>query len=301
MAEKKCPKCQLVKAMSEFNKDSSKANGHESRCRKCKYDDDKAIKDKKRQQTHNQVENKTCTKCCDVLPASMFNKDAYSKDGLKSMCKSCYSSIRKQSIMKSKQYDYATLVKEKHCKKCDLVKPISEFSTNRKSVDNYSYICKDCTPKSQWTKEQQAASHKKHCEKESVAIYRKLRLSQNNRIAYALKTHGLVKGKRTIEYLGCSLDFLREWFEYQFKGTNMSWMNHGTWEIDHVTPCASFDLTKEEQAHTCFHWSNLRPLWATENIRKRDKIIKSVIDTHAKIVGEFLIAKNKEGELTGTP
>jgi len=50
----------------------------------------------------------------------------------------------------------------------------------------------------------------------------------------------------------------------------MSWLNYGIggWEIDHIKPCCHFDLSKPEEQEKCFHYSNLRPLWATENRSK---------------------------------
>jgi hypothetical protein len=44
------------------------------------------------------------------------------------------------------------------------------------------------------------------------------------------------------------------------------------WHIDHIKPCSSFDLTKEEEQRKCFHYTNLQPLWATDNRKKADKI-----------------------------
>lgn len=53
----------------------------------------------------------------------------------------------------------------------------------------------------------------------------------------------------------------------------MSWANHGTaWHVDHIIPCASFDLTDEAQLNQCFHPSNLQPLWAADNQRKGAKL-----------------------------
>ena len=53
----------------------------------------------------------------------------------------------------------------------------------------------------------------------------------------------------------------------------MSWNNHGTyWHIDHIKPCASFDLTNNDALHMCYNWSNLRPLSALENLSKGDKV-----------------------------
>jgi hypothetical protein len=53
----------------------------------------------------------------------------------------------------------------------------------------------------------------------------------------------------------------------------MNWKNYGKWHIDHIKPCASFDLSLEHEQKLCFHFTNLQPLWAKDNIRKSDKII----------------------------
>lgn len=45
------------------------------------------------------------------------------------------------------------------------------------------------------------------------------------------------------------------------------------WHVDHIIPCAAFDLTKPAEQAKCFHYSNLQPLWATDNYRKSNKII----------------------------
>ena len=50
----------------------------------------------------------------------------------------------------------------------------------------------------------------------------------------------------------------------------MSWDNYGDWHIDHIIPCAAFDLTDIEQQKKCFNYKNLQPLWAEENLKKLD-------------------------------
>lgn len=52
---------------------------------------------------------------------------------------------------------------------------------------------------------------------------------------------------------------------------------HGVygWHIDHIVPCASFDLSKPEEQKKCFHYTNLQALWWRDNIVKGDKIIGS--------------------------
>ena len=41
----------------------------------------------------------------------------------------------------------------------------------------------------------------------------------------------------------------------------MTWANYAEyWEIDHIKPCADFDLTRLEECRVCFALANLRPL-----------------------------------------
>jgi hypothetical protein len=51
----------------------------------------------------------------------------------------------------------------------------------------------------------------------------------------------------------------------------MTWENHGSWHIDHRIPICSFDLKEEEEQKKCFHYTNLQPLWAAENLSKGGK------------------------------
>jgi hypothetical protein len=83
---------------------------------------------------------------------------------------------------------------------------------------------------------------------------------------------GLSKSARTMELVGCSPEELRAHLEAQFT-EGMTWDNYGYrgWHIDHIKPCASFDLTDPEQQRQCFHYTNLQPLWAEENMRKGRK------------------------------
>jgi hypothetical protein len=91
------------------------------------------------------------------------------------------------------------------------------------------------------------------------------------RIAMALKTRGVSKSKSLRELLGCSIQELRVHLERQFR-PGMSWENHGEWHIDHIRPCAAFDLTLVAEQKVCFHYSNLQPLWAEENMKKSAKL-----------------------------
>jgi hypothetical protein len=85
------------------------------------------------------------------------------------------------------------------------------------------------------------------------------------RIRLALK--GNPKISTTLKLLGCSLYFLKNHLEKKFK-PGMNWSNHGKWHIDHIRPCASFDLSKPSEQRKCFNYANLQPLWAKDNLQK---------------------------------
>jgi len=106
------------------------------------------------------------------------------------------------------------------------------------------------------------------------ALNRRISNSTRARIVKVLRRNLLGKKATTSVYLGCSVEELKSWLESQFK-PGMSWDNYGfrVWHIDHIRPCASFDLSDIEQQKQCFHYTNLQPLWARENIQKKDKLV----------------------------
>ena len=81
------------------------------------------------------------------------------------------------------------------------------------------------------------------------------------------------KRGHTIELLGCSAEYLRHYLENQFTG-DMNWDNYGPygWHIDHIIPLSYFDMSDPEQQRRAWHYTNLQPLWAADNIRKSNKI-----------------------------
>ena len=54
----------------------------------------------------------------------------------------------------------------------------------------------------------------------------------------------------------------------------MTWDNYGIngWELDHIYPCAKFNLEQPYEQKICFNWFNYQPLWAEDNRRKSAKI-----------------------------
>lgn len=80
------------------------------------------------------------------------------------------------------------------------------------------------------------------------------------------------RSKRVNEILGCSPKLASLILEAQCLAySNMSWVNHGEWHIDHIRPLCSFDLTNEHDLLECCHIKNLQPLWAHDNQTKSSK------------------------------
>jgi hypothetical protein len=98
-----------------------------------------------------------------------------------------------------------------------------------------------------------------------------LRHRLSNVIRRAVRAQRTGKSKKTSKIVGCDFKFLISYLESKFQ-KGMSWKNMNKWHIDHIKPCKSFDLTKPEEQEKCFHYSNLQPLWALDNIKKGAKI-----------------------------
>jgi len=144
-----------------------------------------------------------------------------------------------------------------------------------------------------------------HAQQDAQGAYREFRLRVNKskadrlesdlnfklgeqlrkRMNFELSRVGIsYKGKLTL--IGCSVDQLRQYFEHNYfqeEGNEwMSWENWGgkrcnvnrSWELDHIMPVSSFDLTDQEEVNKCFHWSNLQPLEWQKNMEKGDSIPK---------------------------
>lgn len=181
---------------------------------------------------------KTCFRCKLQKSFLDFHKRPNNrrfKDGLYTYCKSCKSVEDKQYRQK-----YRKIINQK--KKAYFQKPL---------VKKYRKIYIN-----NWTKNRRK-------QRLDIRILEALR----TRIRYAIKNH--CKSQHTKMLVGCEINFLIHRLESQFK-PGMTWENYGVygWHIDHIKPCAAFDLSDTKQQKLCFHYSNLQPLWAKENLQK---------------------------------
>jgi hypothetical protein len=90
-------------------------------------------------------------------------------------------------------------------------------------------------------------------------------------ITKAFKNKSYKKSSKTKTILGCDWNELAKHIESQFI-EGMSWENRGQWHIDHIIPLASAKTS--EDVFRLNHYTNLRPLWALDNLRKGAKLLE---------------------------
>lgn len=92
---------------------------------------------------------------------------------------------------------------------------------------------------------------------------------------HIIRGSGARKGYKSEILLGCSFKFFREYIANLFC-EGMSWDNYGNgkgkWNIDHIIPVSSFNLFCDIEQKKAFHFTNCRPMWAIDNIKKGNKI-----------------------------
>lgn len=105
----------------------------------------------------------------------------------------------------------------------------------------------------------------RYCNDPFFAIKCRLRC----RVRAAFRNKGYAKSSKTAAILGCDWKTLKLHIERQFT-KNMTWENRSEWHIDHIVPLAS--AKTEEDVIALNHYTNLRPIWARENISKGAKM-----------------------------
>lgn len=91
----------------------------------------------------------------------------------------------------------------------------------------------------------------------------------SSRIRESFIVNGFRKKSKTKQILGCDSSFFCSYIESKFQ-EGMSWENRSKWHIDHIIPVSS--AKTEEEIIKLNHYTNLQPLWASDNIRKSNKM-----------------------------
>lgn len=251
--QKECLSCKKEKVLTDFYVQAKGKYGRSSKCKDCI----KIIKTKVCESGNVQAPNeKQCKTCNSTKPISDFSKHNSSPDGFHNNCKICLNE-RCRELYKKRQEnntivsDLVNSEKTKMCRKCLEIKPLDNFSVNLRSADKVSGICSDChQPKKRYSREitrvyeqrykaKYPEKAKEKEKKQSENINRRVRSACNSRIRKALQLHNNIKNEKTISYIGCTIEFLRDWLEFQFD-KEMSWDTYGKWHIDHVKPCCNW-------------------------------------------------------------
>jgi hypothetical protein len=164
------------------------------------------------------------------------------------------------------------------CKECKSIhynsnkEKYKERSTNwqQSNKDKVKIISKKYSGSDKGIEKRKTYRKKEYKEKYGKDIEWTLLRNIRIRLNHALKNN--FKTGKTLDLLGCSIEEFKLHLEKQFNKA-MNWENYGTyWEVDHIKPCASFNLIDPIQQQECFHYTNTQPLSCSDNRSKADKL-----------------------------
>ncbi len=254
-----CGDCKQLLSLDKFNKCETNIyrNKTDHNCRECREKQrSKRFQNgykipSKNTIIENGIEGKLCcTKECGFKQYTEFYKDSVNSDNYDKYCKKCKNKINKK---------YAANNKEKNKENKQLYRQNNKeiiYINRKKWIEN--------------NKERYDENNRKYVNNRRKNDPNfKILGSLRHRINMALK--GSIKSASTVSLTGCTVEELWNYLESQFV-EGMTRENYGpVWHVDHIRPCSSFDFTKESEQKKCFHYLNLQPLFATDNLLKSDE------------------------------
>lgn len=220
-------------------------------------------------------EVRTCKKCGETKPLDSFHKHPTCVGGRLHKCKSCAvkdsverardcqkTKDRKSRWAKNKRLsdpDYLARHKEngrRYFSRPEVKEKMRLRSAEKRAEDPDAYLA--------WRRK-----YRRESATPEEAINSRIR----SVLTYSIRRAGGNKaGRKSFDILGYSRVELMAHLERQFlKG--MSWKNMGEWHIDHIVPLSSFNFFSDQDLDFKRAWSlsNLRPLWANDNMKKHAK------------------------------
>ena len=204
------------------------------------------------------IEKKHCPTCDTFKLLSSFTKQSSSWDKLCRMCRDCSNEYKQKKRKNDPKY------KENDKKYSEEYK-----NSGKKREKNQARYAN----KKEEIIEKCVKYNKKRYNQDPTFKVISLHRTRVNKMIRDLKMDKTVAYKNSkLELLGCTAQELKEWIEKQFT-EDMSWEKLGIngIHIDHIRPIASFNLNIEEDIRKCFHYTNLQPLWAKDNLSKGAK------------------------------
>jgi hypothetical protein len=283
-----CSKCGTEKDDTQFQ--YGKAT--RSNCRECHNKWRREAKEKYEKSA--ETIKKTCTSCNQEKSGKEF---AYTS----LVCKKCTSERDKEANNRP-----APDAPPKTCSKCTKEQPADQFRYHSmtcltcekgrlygwrtKNPEKFKAICKTYREKDDYRDKQNKYTRNRYATDMNYKLEKLYRARVRLFIKGGVK-HGKAKYE---EMLGCSWDTLREWLQSNFV-EGMTWENYGSeWHVDHTLPCAIFDFTNEENVKTCFNWSNLAPMFGSENISKSDKVNMTLVTKIKEKARAFIVTHQQQ-------
>lgn len=122
----------------------------------------------------------------------------------------------------------------------------------------------------EWCKQNQERLREKRVARYKTDPSYRVRINLRNRLNAAIRVG--CKAGSAVRDLGCTIEDFMSYIAAQFL-PGMSWENWGEWHLDHIKPLSAFDLTNRNQFLAACHYTNMRPLWAADNLRKGHRIV----------------------------
>jgi len=262
MLTKICKTCGREKPLSEFAKSTVNALGCIPHCKECKNWAHRSDKSKQRElekREFNLLGVKRCACCSEVKSITEFPNSKNRPDGLHPYCFIC---SRKKGLEYVNRSEVRQHKKERESTR-EFLDNLAEY---RKNSEKYKETIKTYRGTSPVYKEYRT----EYYQLPNVRV----RHNISTRIWQELHLYNLTKKSSFDEYLGCSIEFFFNYLKSKFTD-GMTWDNwgrgHDKWHADHITACAEFDMSNEDEVKKCFHYSNYQPLWEPENLRKSSK------------------------------
>ena len=201
---------------------------------------------------------------------SQYSKEWYSKNKERKNKKSKERYLKNKEIVSKQRKEYYLINKERVKEKSKEWYSKNKEKRNKKAKE---WILKNKEKHRQlmkkwFSKNKEYIREKNRKRRKTDSTFRMIS-NIRRRILLALK--GKNKSNNTMKLLGADFEQVWKHLELTFK-PGMTRENHGLWHIDHIIPCASFDLSKPEEQAKCFHYTNLQALWAHENLSKGNKV-----------------------------
>ena len=258
---------------------------------------------------------KQCTKCKEEKQFSQFYKNCTAKDGFRPHCKSCVSAQQKKYKENNTEKVRASKRKYRENNRESIRAKQRKFNeknresmraSRRKYAENNRESIRASQRKYADNNREKILASQRKWKKKKRATCPMFRMVHCLRERLRAVLRGNCKSASTMALLGCTFKQVKKHLEKQFV-EGMSWDNRGTaWHIDHMVPCASFDLSDKEQQKRCCHFTNLQPLFASENISKKDKNIYGPYmkwekgEWYIKINGDYMPRSRQVNELIPT-